>query len=348
MDKIAIIGLGLIGGSIGMALKGQKNPNLQVVGFDLENSVGNKAVKRGAVDKAVWQLPEAVEGAQIVIIATPVLAIRDMLQTIAGMVSRGCIVTDTGGTKRAVMDWAEEYLPEGVSFIGGNPMAGKDMAGIDKASPDLFRNARYALIPGKGAPEAAVQAIVTLVEGLKATPFFVDAYEHDSHVAAVSHLPILLAEALVSATSKSPAWREISRMAASGYESTSVLAGSDPLTNLDMCITNREAVVHWANEAIRELVRLRDLVNGAGNEAGAEALGTALAKSWEAREIWHTKYLSGDFSSDDAGPRTQMPSPGELLADFMVGARIRERYQQMFNISEKKEQERRQRRFRKT
>lgn len=346
VDKIAIIGLGLIGGSIGLALKEQKDPKLQVIGFDAEVDIGTKAQKRGAVDKAVWRLPEAVEGAQIVIIATPVLAIREVLQTIAEMLQPGAVVTDTGGTKSAVMAWAKEYLPQGISFIGGNPLTGKDVVGIEKASPALFHNSRYVLIPDKAAHGSAVQAVVDLVSTtLKAKPYFMDADEHDSYAAAVAHLPMLLAQTVVGATSKSPSWKEMSRLAASGFEAASSLAGADPLNNLDICITNREAIVHWANEAIREMARFRDLVSGSTNEAGAEALGTALARSWEAREVWHTKYLEGDIS-DDAPARPSMPSPGEQLADFMIGAKLRERYQQMFKLNETKEQERRQRRFR--
>lgn len=346
MDKIAIIGLGLIGGSIGLALKQQRRPDIQVFGYDADVTIGNRAAKRGAVDKAVFQLPDAVEGARLVVIATPVIAIREMFQAIAGMVGPDCVVTDTGGTKRAVMEWSEEYLPQGVSFVGGNPLAGKDLTGIDNASPDLFKGTRYVLIPGKAATEAAVQTVLQLVESLNARPFFVDAHEHDSYVAAVAHLPAVLSAALVSATSKSPTWREMSRLASAGFEASSLLAGTDPLTNLDLCVTNREIIVHWANEAIQELVRFRDLVNGAQNEAGAEVLGNALAKSWEAREIWHTRYLLGETTDDEGQPRPEVPTMGEQLADFMMGTRLRERYQQIFARQDQKEKEPQQRRFR--
>jgi len=347
VDKIAIIGLGLIGGSIGLGLKQQKRTDLQVIGFDADVHVGERAAKRGAVDKAVWKLPDAVEGAKLIIIATPVLGIREVLQTIADMVQPGVVVTDTGGTKRSVLQWAETYLPEGVSFIGGNPLAGKDQNGIDNARLDLFKNARYVLIPGKTATQESVSVVTNLVEDLGAKPYFLDAYEHDSFAAAMSHLPMLLSEALVAATSKSPTSREMSRLASSGYEATSALAGSDPLTNLDLCMTNREVVVHWANEAIFELIRFRDLVNNATDEAGAEALGVALAKNWEAREIWHTKYLAGD-TDDEAQKQIKGPTVGELMADFMMGTKLRERFQKLTTPDAQKEQERRQKRFRRS
>lgn len=347
MDKIAIIGTGLIGASIGLALRQQKRTNLQVDGFDAEVDVGKKAQKRGAVDKAVWQLTDAVKDARIVVIATPVLAIRDVLETIAGMVAPGTVVMDTGGTKDAVMQWAEEYLPSGVSFVGGDPLTGKGMSGVDNATPDLFAGRRYALIPGRSATEEAVQAAVALVESISAKPFFVDSFEHDSYVAAVSHLPVLLSEALVSTTSRSPAWNEMGGMASAGYETASSLAAADPIVNLDMCMTNQQGIVHWINEAIRQLQELRELVRGAGDEDGAEALGNELARNWQEREVWHTKYVSGDFDSDSK-QRPQYMSMGDTMLEFMMGGRLRERYQQLFNLQSKRGDERRRRRFRRS
>ncbi len=349
MDKIAIIGLGLIGGSIGLALKQQKRADLQIFGFDADVNTGNKAVKRHAVDKSVWKLPEAVDGAKLIVIATPVLSIREALQNLSELVQPGTVVTDTGGTKRMVMEWAEEYLPKGVSFIGGNPLAGKDQTGIDKAGGDLFKNARYCLIPGKSATENAIQLVTDMVEDMGAKPYFIDAFEHDSFAAAMTHLPLLVSEALVAAAAKSPTWREMARLAASGFESTSALCATDPLNNLDQLMTNRDMVVHWTNEAIRELVQFRDRVNGATNEGGAEVLGTALAKNWEAREVWHARYITGE--TDDGVGEKKAPSfgsPGEIMADFMLGTKLRERYQKAMNPDEKKEAEYRQRRFRRS
>ncbi|MBI4200925.1 MAG: prephenate dehydrogenase/arogenate dehydrogenase family protein, partial [Chloroflexi bacterium] len=260
MDKITIVGLGLIGGSIGLALTQSKREGLQVVGYDAEPEVGRKAAKRGAVHKAPWRLYDAVERASMVIIATPVLAIREVMEQIADMVAPGCVITDTGSTKEAIMDWAEDYLPEGVSFVGGHPMAGKETSGIDSADPNLFRGARYVVIPGKNAKPEAVQTVMGLVELLGARPFFLNAHEHDSFVASVSHLPILLSAALVSAASKSPSWREISKLASTGFRDVSRLASGDPVMSLDICVTNRESIVYWLDQAVKELQEYRAMV----------------------------------------------------------------------------------------
>ncbi|MSQ22275.1 MAG: prephenate dehydrogenase/arogenate dehydrogenase family protein [Dehalococcoidia bacterium] len=342
MDKIAIIGLGLIGGSIGMALK-QANPQgLQVIGYDSEPDAGRKAVKRGAVDKAPWRLIEVIEGAGMVIIATPVLSIRESMENIAEMLSPGCVVTDTGSTKEAILGWAEEFFPKEVSFVGGHPMAGKEASGIDNADPKLFQGARYVIIPGKGADENAVKAVLDVVALLGARPYFMHAQEHDSYVAAVSHLPILLSAALVSATTKSPAWRDMSRLAATGFRDVSRLAGGDPVMSLDICLTNREGILYWLGEAIKELAAYREMVEASVQQEGAERLGESLSKAWEARETWLTRYES-KLDDDDRQSATAIPSASSTMSDLFFGTQLKERYQKILARQDSPSKERRPR-----
>ena len=339
MNKIAIIGLGLMGGSIGMALKQANLKGLEVVGYDAEHGVGRRAVKLGAVDKALWRLPDAIEGAGMVIIATPVLSIRESIETIADMVSPGCVVTDTGSTKEAVIDWAEQYLPKEVSFVGGHPMAGMEVSGIDNADPKLFQGARYVVIPAKGADETAVKAVLDVVELLGARPYFMHAQEHDSYVAAVSHLPILLSAALVSATSKSPTWRDMSKLAATGFRDVSRLAGGDPVMSLDICLTNREGIAHWLGEAINEIVAYRDMVLASDQEEGAKQLGDSLVKAWQARETWLTRYETKQ-DEDDRPANPGIPSASETMGDLFFGSAMRERYNKIFADQDRRAKER--------
>src|SRR3990172_7615468 len=132
--RITIIGTGLIGGSIGLALKAAKLEGVEIVGHDRERDSAAKAAKMGAVDRAEHNLPRSVEGAGMVIIATPVLAVRETMELIGQDLGEGAIVTDTASTKAHVMRWAAELLPAGVSFIGGHPIAGKENQGIENAA----------------------------------------------------------------------------------------------------------------------------------------------------------------------------------------------------------------------
>ncbi len=340
MDKITIIGLGLIGGSIGFALKANASDRIYVSGYDKDFDEGRKAEKLKAVDKAHWKLDDALKDAKMVILAVPVLAIRDMMKTISEMLSPGCIVTDTGSTKLEIMKWAQDYLPEEVSFVGGHPMAGKEISGVSAADASLFKNARYAVIPGKGATEGAVNSVIGLVDLLGAKPYFVDAEEHDSYVAAVSHLPIIMSTALVSATSGSPSWREMSKLAATGFRDVSRLASGDPVMNLDISVTNQESLLYWIDRVIEELQEFRQMVGNTGDEKGLEKLGDTFAKAWESREKWLRRFESGDDDEDEDLSRPELPSFGAQMMDMLVGSRLRERYQDVLSSQQERAEER--------
>ena len=345
MDKITIIGLGLIGGSIGLGLKQKASDKVEISGYDKDLETGRKAEKLKAVDKSHWKLEDAVKDAKMVIIATPVLAIREMLELISDMAPPGCVVTDTGSTKTEIMAWAEEYLPREVSFVGGHPMAGKEVSGIDAADANLFQNARYAVIPGVRAREEAVRAVLGMVELLEAKPYFLDAVEHDSFVAAVSHLPIIVSSALVSVTTKSPSWREMSRMAATGYRDVSRLASGDPVMNLDISVTNRDNLLYWVEQAIQELRHYHDMIGKTSDESGLEALGDTFTKVWADREKWLVRYESGEEQVDELAPSgPEVPSFGDQMIDMVVGTKIRERYKEIISMQQRRPQREERRR----
>jgi prephenate dehydrogenase len=279
--RLAIIGLGLIGGSLGLALKQANWRQTEIVGYVRRHEAGSLALKLGAVDKVESNLSEAVKGASIVIIATPVLTIRDILSQIAPDLSDDSIVTDTASTKLRVMQWAEELLPREINFVGGHPMAGKETSGVGAASADLFHNCTYCLTPASRAKSAAVQTVKEMVKGLGAIPLTITAEEHDSLVAGISHLPLLLSVALVSATTKSPSWQQMSRLAASGYRDLTRLASGNPKVNAHICLSNAAAIVSWIDAFSEELQRLRKLVADESIE-----IEKALALANEARQKW--------------------------------------------------------------
>lgn len=281
MERIAIIGLGLIGGSLGLALKKAKATGTGIVGFSRRWETIVKAKECGVIDQAARDLASAVAGANLVIIATPVMTIKEVLERISEHLLPECVVTDTGSTKAKIMQWADEYLPPGVSFIGGHPMAGKETSGVDEADADLFRGCVYCLTPAPEASSQAIQAVVRLVETIGAKPLFIDAEEHDNLVAGVSHLPILLSAAFVSATIKSPSWAEMSKLAARGYRDLSRLASGNPGMSRDICLTNQEQIVYWIGRYIEELGEYRRLIG-----EDSEELGKAFARAREARERW--------------------------------------------------------------
>ncbi len=307
--RISIVGLGLIGTSIGMALKAAKNKDLQIVGHDREPTTARAAKSRGAANSVEWSLPACVDGADMVIIAVPVLAIKEVMEQIAPHLPEDCVVTDTGSTKQQVLEWAQDLLPPSAHFIGGHPMAGKEESGPAAADPALFKGATYCVLPSIQAAKWAVRAVLSLVETLGAKPYFIDPQEHDSYVAAVSHLPIALSAALVAATSESPSWAEIARLAASGYRDVSRLASGDPEMNRDICMTNANEISMWIDRAVLKLLELKRGLN----ERDEESVARLFAGVFEERE----KLIAGAIRPVDSSP--ELPSMGDNMRALFVG-----------------------------
>lgn len=240
--RVAIIGLGLIGGSIGLALHKAEAAE-QVTGYDLGKGVSDRARKVGAIDEPFSALADAVRGAELVILATPIGAMRALLQNIAGAVTPGAVVTDVASTKAQVISWAEEFLPSSVFFVGGHPMIGKELSGVEAADAALFQNRIYCLTPTTRTSATAINKVSTFVESLGARVRFLEPAEHDGQVAGVSHLPFVASAALMSTLASSPAWSDAAMLASTGFRDMSRLAAGNPEMYRDICLTNSEALV---------------------------------------------------------------------------------------------------------
>jgi len=258
-NRVAIIGLGLIGGSIGLALHRAKAAQ-QVAGYDLGKGVNDRARRVGAIDQPCGSVADAVRGAEIVILATPIGAIRSLLQNIAPSLTPGAVVTDVASTKAQVISWAEEFLPSSVSFVGGHPMAGKELQGVEAADATLFQNRIYCLTPTPRTRPAAINKVSMLVEALGARVRFLEPAEHDGQVAGVSHLPFIASLALMDTIGSGPAWGDAALLAASGFRDMTRLAAGSPEMYRDICLTNGEALTHWLDEYIATLSQLRNRI----------------------------------------------------------------------------------------
>ncbi len=259
-NRVAIIGLGLIGGSIGLALR-QAQAAREVVGYDLGRGVSEQARKVGAVDQSYDALADAVRGAELVILATPVGAMRSLLQHIAPIISPGTIVTDVASTKVQVINWAEEFLSPSVPFVGGHPMTGKELSGVDAADATLFNNRIYCLTPTTGTHKTAVNKVAALIEVLGARLRLLEPEDHDKQVAGVSHLPFIASIAMVNTVANDATWGDASLLAAGGFRDMSRLAGGNPEMYRDICLTNSGPIVQWLEEYIVALEKIHDRIS---------------------------------------------------------------------------------------
>ena len=238
MAQVTVIGTGLIGTSLGLALKASSLRNLTVVGSDAEHAARSGAQRRNAFDRVESRLGNAIHDADVIILATPVMAMREIMEGMAPFLPEGCVVSDVGSTKTQVLQWADELLPQSVDFVGGHPMAGRETPGPEHADGTLFAGKPYCVIPSPRASQRAVGEITTLAEAVGGEPYFIGVDEHDSFVAAVSHLPFVLSTALVGCTSKSANWSDIGQLASSGYRDITRLASGDAVMHRDICVSN--------------------------------------------------------------------------------------------------------------
>src|SRR5215217_2291468 len=287
MINITIIGMGLIGASLGMAIREANEKEAQlgptvVTGYDQNRRATGEARGRLAIDREARTLEDALRDAQLVVVAVPVQSIQAVFTQIAPLLPNGAVVTDVASTKAQVLEWARALLPATVEFIGGHPMAGKELSGVAAADPALFKGAIYCLTPSARARQSAINLVETMIAQIHAKVYYIDAAEHDAYVAGVSHLPFMLSTALADLVSSSPGWKEMAPLAATGFRDMSRLASGDAEMHRDICITNQAALVRWLEDAAGRLLDLRDLI-----EAGeSDQILAFFQRAQAAREEW--------------------------------------------------------------
>ena len=324
MERITIVGIGPIGASIGLALKRADLGDVEVVATSGDRDTLSEAVKMGAVDQAVGNLRSALDGARMVVLDTSITETREVMEAIGPILDDGSVVTDTGTAKTRVIKWADEYLPKGVGFVGGHPLMKTQPFTMEEADSSLFRGINYCIIPADSADQRSVKAVVDLVEALGAQPLFLDEHEHDSYAAAMTHLPIVLSAAFVTATAGSGGWREMHRLAASEFGDFSRLASEDPEDNEAACLANPDALVRWLDQIITELYAYRNQIKDT-----SDTLLDTFISAWEARARWE----AGAVVQDD---RLDYPSAGASMASALLGSGIVDRYRRVKDGSRKK------------
>lgn len=228
--NIAILGLGLMGGSLAMALRGQC---AALLGVDPNEDTLSLALRSGFVDKASPDPAELLPLADIVILAAPVRVILSLLEKLPGLHPGSALVLDLGSTKREILQAMLE-LPSRFSPIGGHPICGKEKSGLENAQASLYQGAPFVLTPTPGTSPAGAAIAESLVQAVGARPLWLDAEIHDQWIAFTSHLPYLLALALAQATPS-----EASVLVGPGFRSTSRVAATPASVMLDILATNR-------------------------------------------------------------------------------------------------------------
>ena len=275
VNKICIVGMGLIGGSIGLAVK-HRGLARSVIGYDESPHAARTAERLGAVDRYFEDIKEAVDGADLVLLCTPVDVFEALAVLMAPALRPGAIVSDVGSTKGEVARKMAGALPEDVHYVGGHPMAGSEKGGINAADVYLFENAVYVITPLEKTDAAAVEKVSHLARGLGSRVILLTPEEHDLVVAAVSHVPHIVASALVitlmDVAVSQPA---APSLASGGFRDTTRVAAGDPELWRQICFSNRGQIKKVMAILQRNIRRFQGYLESGSEESFRDSMDKA-------------------------------------------------------------------------
>ena len=303
--QITIVGLGVVGTSVGLAIK-RVTDDVTIVGHDKEHTIAGEARKCKAVDRTEWNLISACEKADVVVIATPFDAIEGTLRAIGPHLQPDSLVMDTATLKEPVLAWAEESLGQEASFVGGDPIILAEVIDREGAHAEFFSGATFCLCPAPSAAPAATERAANLVAALGASPYFIDAVEHDSLMAAVAHLPVVLSAAMLNSVSGAESWREMAHLGGAVFSHSTWPIGSDSATQSSLFWANRENLLRRIHACREQL----DILWEALSSEDSEALSAALGQASEARSKW----LAGEVE-----PKPDFPEYRGGIGEMFLG-----------------------------
>jgi len=273
--RIAIIGLGLIGGSLGLGLKKSSIPDLKIIGIPRREETIAQAISLGAIDEGTTDHIKGVVDADLVFICTPINLILPVLSEIAPNLKKGVVVTDVGSSKYEIVAAAEKAMPKGGYFVGGHPMAGKETSKLEAAEADLFLGKTWILTKTSRTSQRAVDKVKDAIAGLGCPVLEMEPKTHDLVVAGISHMPLAVAASLVNAVAGAEQNELMARTAASGFRDTTRIASGDPILGVDMFTTNKKAVLKLIGAFKRSLANLEKLIKEGNGEKLREELEKA-------------------------------------------------------------------------
>ena len=281
MIKLAIIGVGLIGGSLGLALKQKLGDDIFITGLCRTQRSMDNAVALGAVDFASPDLKRVVEDADTIFLSTPVLQIVPMIERLLPYVKRGAILTDAGSTKQFIWEHIKSILPEGVYYVAGHPMTGRELSGVTAAKADLFKGKAYVIVEDTGAPPEAIEKLMSVLRLTEAKFVTLDIAKHDRCASVISHVPHVTAAALVTLLNRSGGDLDSCiKLIGGGFKDTTRIASSNADMWADICMTNGEAIA--AN--LRDLQQILGEVIDSIERKDRQAVHDYFAASKERRD----------------------------------------------------------------
>jgi prephenate dehydrogenase len=286
INKLVIFGVGLIGGSLALALR-EANYCKEIVGCGRNAAQLQKAIDLGVIDSYSLDPQAAVQGADVVLLSVPMGAMQAILEQIKDALPANCILTDAGSTKGSVVDQVNAVMGlDYTQFVPGHPVAGREKSGVEAAVVDLYEGRRVILTPDQHTNPCAVEVVAAMWEVTGALVEQMPVEMHDQVLAATSHLPHVLAFSLVDTLLNMPQQEDILRYAAGGFRDFTRIASSDPVMWRDICLYNKTAILDMIQALQSNLTEFAGLID----EQNGEALYQRMTKAKQARDNYIARF----------------------------------------------------------
>ena len=322
--NISILGLGRVGASLGKTLTARDD--LKVTGYDSEPETAKSLQRLKGLHRAEWNLINAIDGADLVVMSAPLAEQRSLLQAMAPELRQGCVVVSLGSLLVQPLAWAAEFLPSGSDkhFVAGHAVLNPahlhtGEVGLEAADASLFKDGLWALAPAPGCAGEALKLVADLVRVVEATPYFVDPHEHDGLAAATEGLPVLLAWMLFHTAAASPGWNESRKVADRSFGTATVALAEAEFAALRY---NRANVLRYLDTLLTELQTVRQWL--AQDDDDGRLLQKTLDEMAERRATWLSQRRRGEWEAAENAP-VDMPRPGEMVGRMFVGGLMNKR-----------------------
>lgn len=304
--QLTIVGLGVVGTSLGMALKAT-NADIVIMGHDPETEHVKRAKKLGAIDKSHWNLIGACEHADLLIFDLSLEEVEKTLEALQGYVKQGAIIVDMAPVKKPVLEAAQRLLPK-VPLIGGHVVSPRLLTADAEPSAELVSGATFYIVAAEDVTPAALDTATNLAAAVGAKPQYIDVQEHDGLVAATLELPLLSALALMRAITESAGWQDRVKSVGGELATVGTTLVNAPPGMMDLVLSNREDVLRWLELYTQRIDELRQLIA----DQDGKKLGEMLDESVAA-------YLEGLSHGEQARPQADLPGSGSYLRSMFLG-----------------------------